>query len=204
MTKKVFIIQSNPSYNHLFEELGFTLHDSMEGASLIVFTGGEDVNPALYDQPVHKSTWYNLFRDTKEAVYFNRALELGIPMVGICRGGQFLNVMSGGEMYQDVSKHTSDHTLIDAETGETVWVTSTHHQMMKPSSKALVVAFADLHGWREVWDGQIFSREESDMDYEVLFYEENKALCFQPHPEFQEYSQMREYFKKIINKYLEV
>lgn len=204
MSKKVFIVQSNPSYNQLFESMGFILFDSLEGSDLVVFTGGEDVNPSLYGHPKHETTWFNVYRDTKEAVYFNRALEAGIPMVGICRGGQFLNVMSGGEMYQNVSKHTTDHTIIDAETGETVWVTSTHHQMMLPSSTALVVAFADLHGWREEWDGQVFSRKESDMDYEVLFYEENKALCFQPHPEFQEYTQMRTYFKRIVNKYLGV
>lgn len=202
--KKVFIIGGGGSYHNMFEELGFMVVDSLEQSDLVCFTGGEDVNPALYDHPKHPTTGFSTYRDAKEAVLFERCKELSIPMVGICRGGQLLNVMSGGTMYQDVTAHTYDHILIDNETGETVWVTSTHHQMMCPSKDAIIIAHAEVGGYRTVWNEVEFISEKSEMDYEVLFYPENKALCFQPHPEYGGYPVMRQYFAGLLNKHLGV
>jgi len=54
-------------------------------------------------------------------------------MVGICRGSQFLTVMSGGRLFQDVSGHAIMGThLIKFKDGSSLGITSTHHQMMNP------------------------------------------------------------------------
>jgi GMP synthase-like glutamine amidotransferase len=204
--KKVHIVGGSFAYHDMFMSLGYQVIDTMEGANLVCFTGGEDVNPSLYGHEKHPTTYFSIFRDTKERSYFEKALDLRIPMVGICRGGQFLNVMSGGEMYQDVSNHTYDHIIIDRETGETVWVSSTHHQMMKPAKNAIIIATAEEGGWRVSYDPQTknFVKEDSSVDYEVLYYPSTKALCFQPHPEFGGYDNMRRYFAGLLNKYLGV
>lgn len=207
---KAAIVNGSIAYRQLFEHcLGYEIVDSLvsnlENIDLLVFTGGEDVSPGLYGAEVHPTTYNNVYRDQQEAQLFEKALLWNIPMVGICRGAQFLNVMSGGEMYQDVGGHTMDHSITDLTTGEVVLVSSTHHQMMKPSSKAVLVASSALGNYREWWDGQVFTREQSEQDYEVVFYPHTNCLCFQPHPEFfhSEYKGMRKYFGELIRRYLE-
>lgn len=202
--KKVFILNSNSEYNNLFKSLGFSLTTSLKEASLVCFTGGADVSPQLYGAHEHALTHTHPARDVQEKLVFDNARELGIPMVGICRGAQFLNVMSGGAMYQHVTKHTRPHDIVDKFTGECVLVSSTHHQMMKPSEDGTLVAFSSLGGEREWYEGQVFHRDISAEDNEVVFYAKSKCLCFQPHPEFDEpeYASMREYFRSLLTRYL--
>lgn len=209
--KKVCIVNSSLAYHMLFTSYGFEVvdyvpDDTLRPVDLLVFTGGADVSPGLYGHPEHATTYNDVYRDQREAQIFENALLHNIPMVGICRGGQFLNVMSGGEMYQDVGGHGMPHEITDLVTGETVYVSSTHHQMMKPSSEGLLVASSHIGGYREHWDGGIFKRETSEQDVEVVFYEDTRSLCFQPHPEFTspEYIGMHVYFRSLLERYLGV
>lgn len=201
---KVFIVGGGDSYHAMFVSMGYEVVTEVPKADLVCFTGGEDVTPSYYGHPAHSKTYYNARRDEYEAGIYQFCIQKGIPMVGICRGGQFLNVMSGGEMYQDVSKHTMSHHIVDLETGETVYVSSTHHQMMKPSDRALLVATSTQGGTREWWDGEVFVRNVSDEDIEVVWYEDTQCLCFQPHPEFcgANYVGMRIYFESLIKRFI--
>lgn len=203
--KKVSIIFGGMAYSQLFTLMGFKVvpykEDNLD-IDLICFTGGEDVSPNLYGDDKHKTTYNNPMRDTRETAIFDNAVLNKIPMVGICRGAQFLNVMSGGRMYQDVTNHTRSHMLVDAETGDNVYVSSTHHQMMMPAKNAIILAYSTLGGSREWYDGQVFKRDISNTDYEVLFYPETKCLCFQPHPEFmgEEYVGMQQLFHHYLKE----
>ena len=202
---KVFIVGGGfGSYNTLFQSFGFTVVDKIEEAQLAVFTGGADVAPELYGAERHPYTGTDARRDMYEKTVFEALQARGVPMVGICRGAQVLNVMSGGAMYQHVEKHTRAHHLVDNITGETVYVSSTHHQMMKPSQEALLVASSNLGGEREWYEGAMFKRDISQEDIEVVFYERTKCLCFQPHPEHQaaEYEGMKAYFRSLLTRYL--
>lgn len=199
---KVAIINGDNQYTKLFTNMGHKVVDD-DNVDLFVFTGGEDVTPSMYGAVAHQSTYFNPRRDDLEAKILRD--NPGVPCVGICRGAQFLNVMAGGEMYQDVTDHCRPHSITDSTEGFNVWVTSTHHQMMKPSPEGLLVASSHIGAYREWWDGQIFTREKSEQDFEVVFYPRTKALCFQPHPEFfaAEYEGMRRYFGELIVRYLE-
>lgn len=71
----------------------------------IIFTGGQDIEPALYHTrksdecgPCCKE------RDKMEAYLFERAMFQDKPVLGICRGIQLMNVMLGGTLYQDLKK----------------------------------------------------------------------------------------------------
>jgi GMP synthase-like glutamine amidotransferase len=202
----VCIIDGSGAYERLFLSLGYHVTRDINEAGLVCFTGGEDVTPAIYGDKAHPSTFFSVYRDAKETNIFNQCIDNGVPMVGICRGAQFLNVMSGGRMYQDVSEHTRSHALTDVLTGETVYVSSTHHQMMMPSDKALLVASSCLGGTREWYDGEVFKKDTSKEDIEVVYYEHTKALCFQPHPEFTsaEYFGMKVYFQALLKRHLGV
>ena len=68
-----------------------------------LFTGGHDVDPALYG--VEKSAWcgkVNPDRDALEQALFRLALNTDKPILGICRGIQLINAVLGGTLYQDL------------------------------------------------------------------------------------------------------
>lgn len=202
--RKVHIVGGGFDYSFMFQSMGWAIVSNHSEADLVCFTGGEDVSPELYGQKKHRATFNNIYRDEREKAIFEECRHLSIPMVGICRGGQFLNVMSGGEMYQHVGNHGGGHNIIDVDTGEEIFASSTHHQMFKPSENAIIVAISNLGGFREWYDGGVFKRDESNTDYEVIYYPETNCLCFQPHPEFghKMYDDLRNYFNRCVESYL--
>jgi putative glutamine amidotransferase len=67
----------------------------------LILTGGSDVDPAFYDAQPHdetNGTWPE--RDRFELALTRRALERELPLLGICRGMQLLNVACGGTLVQ--------------------------------------------------------------------------------------------------------
>jgi putative glutamine amidotransferase len=71
----------------------------------LLLSGGPDVDPARYgDDYVHPATYgIDPDRDQFEMDLFDAALRRGIPVLGICRGIQVMNVALGGTLIQDVS-----------------------------------------------------------------------------------------------------
>jgi len=202
MTNTVLVVGGDYAIERMFEDRGWEVVRFLtDEPDLVVFTGGADVSPNLYGEPNFASTTNNQ-RDEFERLVYRDAVELGLKMAGICRGGQFLNVMNGGRMYQDVDSHAiaGTHSLIDVDTGEEVQVTSTHHQMMRPLfPDAKLVALANLGGEKRYWDDSIKSVTD-ETDYEVLWYENSKSLCFQPHPEYGVKS-TTDYFFQLLERY---
>lgn len=174
--------------------------NSAADADIVVFTGGEDVDPALYGENKLTCTFSNTERDDVDQGVYWECYGMDIPMVGICRGGQFLNVINGGKMWQDVNNHGAAHFLIDLKTEEKRWVTSTHHQMMIPDKDAQILAIA-AESTRRI----SFGKEEggkTGQDIEALWYEDTKSLCFQPHPEFMNYKDCTGYFFELLDRHV--
>jgi putative glutamine amidotransferase len=70
----------------------------------LLLTGGEDVNPAYYGKlnELSKCEEINNYRDSLELALINRALLVRMPVFGICRGEQILNVALGGTLLTDI------------------------------------------------------------------------------------------------------
>lgn len=204
--KKVYIEHSSSPYIGMFKSMGFAITDDLDQADFVCFTGGADVSPSYYGASRHHTTHPDPYRDAKETRLFKVLEAEGVPMVGICRGAQFLNVMSGGQMYQNVSGHIGSHEITDIETGEVVYVSSTHHQMMLPSKEAQMVAYGAVNSTREWFEGEIYKKDVSSDNVEVVYYKHTKCLCFQPHPEFGgvEFEGMHTYFRSLLQRFLEV
>ena len=67
----------------------------------VVIAGGSDIDPAIYGAPAHPKTDVHApDRDVWELAVAEAALKLGVPLLGICRGMQMLNVASGGTLHQ--------------------------------------------------------------------------------------------------------
>jgi putative glutamine amidotransferase len=69
----------------------------------IVIAGGGDINPAIYGAIKHEKTDVNApDRDSWELAIAEAAVRQGVPLLGICRGAQMLNVACGGTLHQHV------------------------------------------------------------------------------------------------------
>lgn len=203
----------------MFIRKGWIITRDMDEADLLQFTGGADVSPNLYDEYKHPTTSNDPARDSREAEYYYLALAQGIPMAGICRGGQFLNVMNGGGMWQDVDSHAIQGTHEAFILGSllSVQVSSTHHQMMRPNlspeASCHVIMTAGLskqkHKMTETSSPKAMpimmaSNPAHREDIEAVYYGNTNCLCFQPHPEFtgKPYEECCEVYFHFLNNYL--
>lgn len=182
---KVFVVGGSTGFSAMFINFGWTITRNIEEADLVQFTGGADVHPSLYGELEHPQAFCNKARDDMERDVFQMCLSAGIKMAGICRGGQLLNCLNGGSMWQHVNNHTRSHEIFHPDGGLICMATSTHHQMMIPGKNAEILAIANECTNRECMSGnKVEALTGTHDDIEVLYYDETKSLCFQPHPEF--------------------
>lgn len=153
--------------------------------ALVVFTGGTDVNPSLYGEKYGKYTdRSDKERDEREQNVFYRANTLNIPMVGICRGSQFLCAMAGGKLVQHITNHCCRHGLRTHD-GQLIECNSTHHQMQLPPEGAKILGLADPRRSECYLNGE--NQEIGDKvpgDVEVVHYPNIHAIGIQGHPEW--------------------
>jgi putative glutamine amidotransferase len=71
----------------------------------LVLTGGADVDPTLYHEPAAGAVDIEPARDAVEQAAWREAERRSIPVFGICRGLQAINVFAGGSLLQDVPSH---------------------------------------------------------------------------------------------------
>jgi gamma-glutamyl-gamma-aminobutyrate hydrolase PuuD len=175
---------SRSQMSTMFINNGWEVVDRLENADLVQFTGGADVNPKLYgEEEIHPFTNFSEKRDAYETLIFLEAAAQKTPMAGICRGGQFLNVMCGGRLAQHITKHSSgEHLATDLTKQKQLVVSSTHHQMMLPGTGANVKMVANLNSIVE--DGSQRQLNTYTREFEALLYKEKLCFCFQPHPEY--------------------
>ena len=159
--------------------------DSIETADIVVFTGGDDVSPTLYGELPHRKTQVNALRDKADLELYWKCYHEGIPMIGICRGAQFLHVMNGGKLYQDVNGHYGDHEMWDVKRGISIpKVSSVHHQMVIDNTEGgmdIIAYSAGISTERHL--NPVKSEVGTKQDIEAFFYRETCALGFQGHPE---------------------
>jgi gamma-glutamyl-gamma-aminobutyrate hydrolase PuuD len=188
---KCWVIGGGFDYIRLLFNLGIDGATSLEDADFVLFTGGEDVYPGFYGEAALAKTNYNRTRDEFEKTVYEAALERGLPMVGICRGGQFLNVMNKGKMWQHVNNHCGSHLMFievppfNGDKRRNCMVTSTHHQMMIPTDDAIILGTAAICMEKLSPGVERLGRNDDDPDIEVVFYQDTNCLCFQPHPELK-------------------
>lgn len=183
---KVCVFGGDWQIESMFTKRGWKVVPYLGGDyDLLMFTGGEDVDPSFYGEEKHPATYSNPDRDSRESHVYHQ--DVGrVPLAGICRGGQFLNVMNGGKMWQHVNNHgiAGTHSALDVLSGNEYQVTSTHHQMMIPADKdsTLVLLTAKVSTNKQSATQSITGFRERDV--EAIFYADTNSLCFQPHPEY--------------------
>jgi putative glutamine amidotransferase len=77
--------------------------DVTTGLDGIVLSGGPDPDPVLFgEEPWHRNRIADPARDSYEIGLTQAALQAGIPVLGICRGIQVINIAAGGDIYHDL------------------------------------------------------------------------------------------------------
>jgi putative glutamine amidotransferase len=74
--------------------------DVIESLDGIVFSGGGDIDPAHWGAEPHPLTDVDRVRDDSELLLMRAALDVGLPLLGICRGMQLMAVATGGTLHQ--------------------------------------------------------------------------------------------------------
>jgi len=150
----------------------------------LILPGGGDVNPALYHEENIASIFINDARDSWEKKFFSEAYAMELPVLGICRGIQIINVCLGGSLIQDVPHgeiHRSteegdrvhettveeDSFLYEVYGRRQMWVNSAHHQAVKMLGRGL----------------RIVQRSKTDGIIEGLCHNNQPVWAVQWHPE---------------------
>lgn len=187
---KVYVVPG-PGYGQvsaLFCKAGAKKAKTCNEAQLVVFLGGTDVNPALYGESAcPEVVSFDQNRDARESAIFRFCVENKIPMMGICRGAQFLHVMNEGTLWQHVDGHANgNHLIYDVEEGLLVRSSSTHHQMMKFNERMTLLACTDepISTFVKNSKDQLNTDDDAVIEVEACFYETTRCLCIQGHPEY--------------------
>ena len=146
-------------------------------ASGILLTGGHDVNPSLYGEAMLPTCGTNVdTRDQLEMRLLNKAFNHDIPLLGICRGMQLMNVFFGGALMQDIPTEAptiiehhmaapynrnvhdinidTDSLLYRIMGRETLGVNSYHHQGIKRLATGLTSVATSFDGMIEAVEHQ--------------------------------------------------
>ena len=142
--------------------------EAFRGLKGLLLTGGRDIDPIHYGEEEHETTDIDLERDELELPLCKRAMEENLPVFGICRGIQIMNVAIGSSLYQDIPSQFTDHlthkilvntndswhdiqiqrsSLLNQITGETIAeVNSRHHQSLKVIGEGFTVTAQSKDG----------------------------------------------------------
>lgn len=206
--------ENHESYNgttvYLLNRYGFEEVATVENADILVFNGGRDIGTEIYNElPVAKGIPFKRSRrDDYEIGLFNEFVGRKF-FLGICRGAQLLNCLNGGSLWQHVTGHQTDHKMADLKSGKVLDVTSTHHQMMRPSSTAEIIgvsAKAESKYAEDVCHKATILPKDLKLgeDIEVVWYNDTRSLCIQGHPEYVPNSEFSDWsIDLMLDKYKE-
>lgn len=155
--------------------------DFVERLDGILLSGGADINPDRYGHQIDGSVDLEDERDHLELELLDGAIKREVPVLGICRGLQIVNVHAGGTLHQHVPSHTfhdgdgsATHHEVTFELASTLGgiyganqqVNSLHHQSIDKVGQNLVVSGRSP-------DGSVEAIERTD----------SQVIAVQWHPE---------------------
>lgn len=193
---KVLLIENSYQHASVFTAKKHTVdnlnnrHKDITFYDLVCLVGGSDVDPALYNEEPHPKTYSTPEQDALVYEVIAECIDANVPIVGICKGAQQLCVYDGGRLHQHVTGHEGAHPITVESTGEQMHTRGNHHQMMIPSSDAVVLAYA------ENLSGMMYEPE-------AVYFPNINAVGVQYHPEWMNSaSRGVEYFYELIETYL--
>ncbi len=193
----------------LFREKDFRSLSAIEKGDVVMFGGGEDISPLLYNEKASKWAYAPATpstRDEFETRAYHKAIEVGAKCFGICRGAQLLCALAGGKLIQHITNHGGTH-WIETNTGDKYITSSAHHQMMWPFE--LPKDHFEVLGWSDPPRSQYYVFNEKhienkvEIEPEIVYFTKINSLGVQGHPEFMsERAPFVRYSRELLTKYL--
>lgn len=178
----------------------------------LVIWGGQDISPSIYGEEVGPKTYASAtpsYRDRVELDVIKAAIDMQIPIIGVCRGAQLLCAVAGGKLVQDVQGHGRQHkiTTIDAKTLTT---SSVHHQMMYPfdlpDNEWELIAWSQQPQSESYIGVNVEAMKDEDgfiVEPEIVYFSKIKGLAIQGHPEFMDAKcEFVQYCNELVRIYL--
>ncbi|MGM0557522.1 MAG: gamma-glutamyl-gamma-aminobutyrate hydrolase family protein [Myxococcota bacterium] len=137
----------------------------VRGLDGVVLHGGADVAPISYGETALRDQWTgDRVRDEYEIKLVHACLAHGIPVLGICRGQQLLNVALGGTLYQDIESQVDDAlSHYDGDKYD-----NNHHQIeVRPDSRLAEVLRDELDDHRRATVNSVHHQAVKDLGEDV-------------------------------------
>ena len=103
-----------------------------------IITGGDDINPSKYNEPIINSNYDDTIDDI-DFLIIDYAYKNKIPLLGICRGIQIINVYFQGSLIQHYDNHFTKHIV--TYKNRSFFVNSSHHQIINILGNDLIPIF---------------------------------------------------------------
>lgn len=116
---------------------------ALERMDALILTGGGDIDPIRYAGRRHDTNYgIDPERDVLELALGRKAIDRGLPLLGICRGAQILNVVQGGRLIEHIPDEYGDMVAHRAPPREPV----RHSVQLKPTSKlSRILGLQEMH-----------------------------------------------------------
>ncbi|HSN37039.1 MAG TPA: gamma-glutamyl-gamma-aminobutyrate hydrolase family protein [Arthrobacter sp.] len=178
--------------------------DPLQGLDGVVLPGGGDLDPRLYGETPGAACYdVSQTQDELDLAIARRSIEAGLPVLGVCRGHQLLNVLYGGTLIQDMDPGTVAHRESEPVHGAGPW--AWHEVKVEAGSKvagmygagvglpgggpaAVTVKIASGHHQAvgRVAEGLVVTAVAADGTVEALEDPERWVASVQWHPEARE------------------
>ena len=111
-----------------------TMRHLMKRLDGIILSGGEDIHPSYYNEaPLPELGEVDSVRDVYDMALIRMAHDFNVPMLGICRGEQLINVALGGSLYQDIPSQCPGSDILHRQK-ESSYI-GTHKVLFEPGSQ---------------------------------------------------------------------
>ena len=147
----------------------------------VILPGGADVNPALYHEGNTDSRELDKRLDWYELAVLSEAVKYGIPVLGICRGHQLINVFFGGNLIQNVDHCDVHDYRPDRVHGSTLEMDSFLYEIYKV--KEINVNSAHHQAVHRLGDGMKAAQYSDDSLIEAAYHTSLPVYGVQWHPE---------------------
>lgn len=186
-----------------------SIEEGFEGIDCLLLWGGDDIHPSWYREKAHPLNEAQgtepSFRDLFEWKAMLYCKAHNIPMIGICRGAQFICAFAGGSLGQDVNGHHNEHSIRTRD-GKVLISTSVHHQMMNPYNvphDLIAWAYPARSDRYDNGDMKRIQELEDNHEPEIVFFPQIRGLAIQGHPEYSYATpEFKEYCVELAELYL--
>lgn len=173
----------------------------LDAADGVIIGGGDDISPDIYGGSVITSARLDPERDELERSIVEETQERGMPVLGICRGSQMINVARGGDLYQDAyGVYTSSEKVWTILPRKEVWIDDNTRLGKIAGLQPMTVNSLHSQAVDKLGKGlRVAARDTGGMVQAIESIEEPFALGVQWHPEHLFYARrQRRLFRALV------